>query len=175
MEEKNVRLKDGRTVVLRSLRSDDKQRLLGMFATMSENALLWSNPPYDKQKIDRWMSGSESGLSIVAQSEDGLVGISAIYQFPKPRQKGVSEMMIYIHQDFQGVGLGSEMTDVLITLAKSMGIHRIGLEVVEDNKSAVGLYKKFGFEIEGVLKDAYFGADEKYHNLLVMGIVFPEN
>ena len=175
MEELVIRLADGREVVLRLLRFDDKGLLLKMFASMSEDALIWSNPPYDEQKIDRWMSGSKTGLSLVALSEGRLVGIAAVYQFPRPRMKGVGEMMIYIHQDFHGAGLGTEMTDRLLSLAKNKGLHRIGLEVVEDNKAAVRLYKKFNFEIEGVMKDAYFGADHKYHNMLVMGILFPEN
>lgn len=84
-------------------------------------------------------------------------------------------MMIYIHQDFHGVGLGTEMISKLLAVARHKGLHRIGLEVVENNEAAVRLYKKFGFEIEGVLKDAYFGTDEKYYNELVMGILFHEN
>ncbi len=175
MEELVVRLRDGREIVLRLLRFDDKEPLLKMFASMSENALLWSNPPYDEQKIDRWMSGSKTGLSLVALSADRLVGIAAIYQFLRPREKGIGDMMIYIHQDFHGVGLGTEMTDRLLTLARNKGLHRIGLEVVEENKAAVRLYKKLGFEIEGVRKDAYFGADHKYHNMLVMGVLLPED
>lgn len=175
MEEQVVRLADDREVVLRLLKFDDKELLLKMFDSMSENALLWSNPPYDGAKINRWMSGSETGLSLVVLSEDRLVGITAVYQDPRPRLKGVGGMMIYIHQDFHGVGLGTEMTNKILTLARNKGLHRIGLEVVEDNKAAVRLYKKFGFEVEGVMKDAYFGTDNKYHNLLVMGILFPEN
>ncbi|MFW9833159.1 MAG: GNAT family N-acetyltransferase [Candidatus Thorarchaeota archaeon] len=175
MEELDVQLADGREVVLRLLRSDDKELLMEMFASMSENALFWSNPPYDEPKIDRWMTGSKTGLSLVALSTDRLVGITAVYQDPRPRLRRVGGMMIYIHQDFHGVGLGTEMTNHLLTLARNKDLHRISLDVVEDNKAAVKLYKKLGFEIEGVMRDAYFGADNKYHNLLVMGILFPED
>ncbi len=175
MEDLAIHLKNGREVMLRLLRSDDKDKLLSMFSNMSENALLWSSPPYDEQKIDRWMGGSESGLSLVALSKEQLVGISAVSQFPRPRQIGIGEMIIYIHQDFHGVGLRTEMISTLLALARHKGLHRIGLKVVENNEAAVRLYKKFGFEIEGVLKDAYFGADGKYYNELVMGILFPQN
>lgn len=43
--------------------------------------------------------------------------------------------------------------------------------MVEDNDAAVRLYKRFGFKIEGTMKDAYYGTDEKYHNMLVMGLL----
>ncbi len=175
MEEGKTRLKDGREVLLRLLRHGDKSALLKMVYDLSPDALRWSNPPYDEAKIDRWMSGVENGLSIAAISEERLVGISAIYQFTRPREQGIGNMMIYIHQDFHGVGLGTTMTENLLNLAKMKNLHRVGLEVVEDNEAAVTLYKKLGFKIEGVLCDAYFGDDERYHNMLVMGIILLKN
>ncbi len=40
-------------------------------------------------------------------------------------------------------------------------IRRIELEVYTDNEKAINLYEKFGFKIEGTLKDYVFG-DVKY-------------
>jgi len=52
------------------------------------------------------------------------------------------------------------------------GLHRIGLNVVADNKRARGPpVSKMGFKIEGVMKDAYFGEDGKYHDMLIMGLL----
>ncbi len=175
MKESTFQLKDGREVTLRLLKSEDKDALQGMMADLSREALRWSSPPYDEVKISRWMSGAESGLSIVAVFEGRMVGISAIYQFVRPREIGIGSMMIYIHQDFHGVGLGTAMTDEILMLAKDRGLHRIGLEVVEDNAAAVALYKREGFKVEGILRDAYFGEGGRYHNMLVMGIILSEN
>ncbi len=175
MRKQSVKLKDGREVVLRLLLLDDKEQLLSMVTSLSADALMWSSPPYDEEKVNRWMSGTKSGLSIVAIFNSRLVGIAAVYQFPRPRQIGIAEMMIYIHQDFHGVGLGTMMTENLLVLARNKGLHRIGLEVVEENGAAVWLYKKLGFEVEGILKEAYYGADGKYHNMLVMGILLSKN
>ena len=175
MQEQTFRLKDEREVILRLLKSEDKGPLQNMMAGLSRDALRWSNPPYDEAKINRWMSGVQTGLSIVAIFSDRLVGISSIYEFSRPREKGIGGMMIYIHQEFHGVGLGTAMTDEILKLAKERGLHRIGLEVVEDNDAAVALYKKRGFEVEGVLRDAYFGEDGEYHNMLVMGTLLPRS
>jgi len=54
---------------------------------------------------------------------------------------------------------------------KKYHLHRVGLHVVADNERAVHLYKKFGFKIEGILIDSYFGRDGKYHNELAMGLI----
>jgi RimJ/RimL family protein N-acetyltransferase len=45
------------------------------------------------------------------------------------------------------------------------------LTVVAENARAVRLYEKFGFKVEGVLKDAYFGEDGKYHDELAMALI----
>jgi len=59
----------------------------------------------------------------------------------------------------------------LIELARKEGLRRIGLSVIVDNKPAVHLYQKFDFKVEGVMKEAYFGEDERYHDELVMGLI----
>jgi RimJ/RimL family protein N-acetyltransferase len=64
------------------------------------------------------------------------------------------------------------MFSELLRLAKSKGLHRISLEVVADNERAVHVYRKVGFKVDGVLKDAYFGEDGKYHDEPVMALIF---
>jgi putative acetyltransferase len=78
---------------------------------------------------------------------------------------------MYLHQDYHNIGLGTAMLTFLLDLAKKQGVHRIGLHVIADNAIAIHLYEKFGFKIEGVMKEAYFGADGKYHDEIVMGKV----
>ena len=56
-------------------------------------------------------------------------------------------MIIYPHQDFHNTGLDLAMLTKLVEFAKKEGLHRIGLQVVADNKCAVYLYEKLGFKI----------------------------
>jgi ribosomal-protein-alanine N-acetyltransferase len=52
---------------------------------------------------------------------------------------------MYLHQDFQNVGLGTVMLSRLLELAEKEKLHKIGLTVIADNHIAVHLYEKFGF------------------------------
>lgn len=63
------------------------------------------------------------------------------------------------------------MTERLLQIAKKEGMHKIELTVVADNKVAISLYRKFGFEVEGVSKDSFFGSDGKYHHIVHMGLI----
>lgn len=43
------------------------------------------------------------------------------------------------------------------------------MNVLETNDRAAGLYKRLGFEIEGILKNDKILSDGKYHSTVVMG------
>jgi putative acetyltransferase len=164
-----VKLKDGREVTVRFLTPEDKERLSELFASMSDEALKWGMPPYTKDVIERWINNIPNLIPIVAETNNRLVGYATIFKYPHPRRKGVSDLGMYLHQDYHNVGLGTALLTFLLDLAKKQGVHRIGLHVIADNAIAIHLYEKFGFKIEGVMKEAYFGADGKYHDEIVMG------
>ena len=166
-----VKAKDGRTVTLRFLVGEDKKGVLELFASMSAKALEWGNPPYTDEVVDRWISNLENMIALVAVYDKRIVGYGMISKGTRERRKGVGDLAMYLHQDFQNSGLGTAVLSRLVNLAKKEGMHRIGLDVVADNSIAIHLYEKFGFRREGILKESYLGRDKKYHDELVMGLV----
>jgi putative acetyltransferase len=166
-------LKDGREIMLRFLTVDDKERLFEMFSSMDEKALEWSMAPYNMENIERWISSLPTRIALVAEYQGKIVGWASIYMLPHPRRKGLGDLAIYLHQSFHNVGLGTAMTERLLHLAKNEKMHRLELTVVAENKIALRLYEKFGFQIEGVSTDAFYGHDSKYHNTVNMGLILP--
>jgi putative acetyltransferase len=125
-----------------------------------------------RERIEKgWLSNLQNLMSIVALFQNRIVGHSQIFIFPHSRRKVTGDLLIYVHQDFQDVGLGTVMLIKLLQLAKKDGMHRIVLHVVADNKRAVHLYEKLGFKIEGFLRDSYFGEDKQDHQELAMGLM----
>jgi len=169
-----VTLKDGREARLRFLTADDKERLFRMFSLMSEKALEWSMAPYTMDNVERWINNLPTLIALVAENQDRIIGWASIHKFPHPRRKGLGDLGIYLHQDFHNVGLGTAMTERLLQLAKNEKMHRIELTVVGENKIALRLYEKFGFQIEGVSKDAFYGQDSKYHDIVNMGLILSQ-
>jgi len=166
-----AKLKNGKTVLIRRFRIEDRDRLAEMYSSLSSEAMRWGMPPYDEEVIEKWIGNLQNLIFLVAIYDDRIVGDAHIYKFPHSRRKGTSDLIIYLHQDFQNVGLGTAMLNELIDLAKKEGLHRVSLHVIADNKRAVHVYKKVGFKVEGVLKDSYLGEDDKYHDELVMGLL----
>jgi len=121
-----------------------------MYADLSEETLRWSLPPYARQKIERWTNDLENKIILLGLSGNKVVGHLQITCYPVDRLKGIGELIIYLHQDFQNVGLGAALVKEGISLARSKGWHRIGLRVVADNHRAIKLYEKMGFRKEAV-------------------------
>jgi len=169
-----VTLKDGRGVRLRFLTADDKEKLFRMFSSMSTKAFEWSMVPYTVEDIERGIVNLPTLIALVAEYQDKIVGWANIHKFPHPRRKGLGDLAIYLHQDFHNVGLGTAMTERLLQLAQNEKMHRIELTVVKENKIALHLYEKFGFQIEGVSKDAFYGRDGRYHDIVNMGLILPQ-
>lgn len=81
-----------------------------------------------------------------------------------------------VHPDEHGKGLAWRILDTVILGLKARGMSRIELMVEEDNVRAIAFYKKYGFEIEGVMRSAYKRAEEKHYvNEILMGMLLPSS
>lgn len=62
---------------------------------------------------------------------------------------------IAVHPDYRNQGLGTVFLRELLSISKKEGMVRALLEVRESNLQAIKLYKKFGFEVDGIRKKYY--------------------
>lgn len=164
-------LRDGRKAVVRIFDPDDKEGLVSFFASMSPEALKWGLPPYDRQRIERWLLNLANGVMLVAEFGCKIVGNLYVWWSPAERVKHSGELLIYLHQDFQKAGLGTAMMRRAIEEARSRALHRLQLTVIADNLVAIRLYEKVGFKQEGMRKDAFRSDDGRFHDALEMGLL----
>lgn len=106
----------------------------------------------------------------VAVTGSTVVGMGALF-VNSGKLRNMGRLVLMVHGDFQNKGIGSSLLNTLLHLADhDLGLIRLELDVVVDNESAIHLYKKFGFEIEGRLKKAHFSRGE-YQDIFIMGRV----
>lgn len=142
-----------------------------MYARLSPETVRWGLPPYDRAKVERMTVNLENKISLVALSDSRIVGHLQIYTLPMQQMKGIGELFIYLHQDYQNAGLGTALMREGIRQARARGWHRIRLTVVAENHRAIRSYEKVGFVKEGLSRDNYFGEDGKYHDEVEMGLL----
>ena len=72
--------------------------------------------------------------------------------------------------EFRGRGIGRQLMQRAIDAAWQCGMTRIELTVREHNANAIALYKSFGFEIEGLQRNA-IRIDGQYQNVYAMALL----
>lgn len=119
------------------------------------------------------LATKEHPASIMILAMDGgeIAGIGTIHSGNKIKARHQGELGIVVAKKYQACGIGSEIIRRLIDFCKGNGITtRIQLDTRADNEIAVRLYKKFGFEIEGCLKNTTL-LNGVYYDLYVMGLM----
>ena len=56
------------------------------------------------------------------------------------------EIAIALYQEYCDFGIGKAMLEMLLDIAKQVGYEQAELEVIANNKSAIALYEKLGFQ-----------------------------
>ena len=73
---------------------------------------------------------------------------------------------------YRGQGIGPALLRAAIEEGRTAGLTRIELDVREDNKTAIALYERMGFQREGVKRNA-MRVDGVYYNLVSMALLLP--
>ena len=107
----------------------------------------------------------------IALDKGNVIGWCDIHSqnFPALDHSGVLGMGII--KSHRGQGLGEKLIRTTLAAAKEKGLTRVELTVRETNLPAIALYKKVGFEIEGVQRKAIC-IDGVYTNHIAMAILF---
>lgn len=86
----------------------------------------------------------------VAEINGEIVGNLGFEVCTSPRRRHVGAFGMGVKDEMQGKGVGSALLDCVIDLADNwLNLTRIEISAYVDNASAMALYKKFGFDIEG--------------------------
>jgi putative acetyltransferase len=73
-----------------------------------------------------------------------------------------------VRDDWHGKGVGTALMRAIVDLADNwIGYRRLELTVYTDNAAALALYRKFGFDVEGTLRD-YSYRDGRYVDAYTM-------
>lgn len=100
--------------------------------------------------------GQDASTILVAEEQGELVGYLIVVAGNANRAKHSAYLVIGIAAKDRGQGIGSQLFSQLDVWAKGHQLHRLELTVMKSNSAGVALYKKNGFEVEGVKKDSLF-------------------
>ncbi len=91
---------------------------------------------------------------LVVEIDNEFVGYLALTLGTFKRNRGVATLALGVRGSHTGNGIGSELMSAAISEARKIGIYRLQLHVQTTNELAIKLYRKFGYEVEGTLRNA---------------------
>ena len=142
-------------ITIRRATADDAPALVRVFS--GPRALRGTlQIPYTSEEArrKRLIDLPEGSYPLVAEIAGEVVGQLTLHTNPtRPRRRHAGALGIAVRDDWQGKGVGTALMAACIDLADNwLNLRRLELEVFTDNETAIRLYKKFGFEIEGTLR-----------------------
>lgn len=159
-----------------------KKGLYDFFLSLS-NKTLYNFTPFgrvNEPSIARKTSEELTKKSLKEQKNFGiyinskLIGFGFLKFFEKLQKKYTCSLGIVIGDGYQSKGYGAKLLQHMINWARNHRYKKIWLTVYSDNSQAMKLYKKFGFQIEGIfMYDEYFKKIPRH--VVSMALIFDKN
>ena len=114
----------------------------------------------------------DNSLFLVADAGGEIVGALILRGGARRAIRHEAVLGITVKKEWRSRGGGDALMAYAVDWAKGSGvITRIELQVFTSNKTAIHLYQKHGFEIEGRRRNAVF-REGVYHDNYVMALLF---
>lgn len=180
IQAKEVKLKNGETLILKSPTPDDAQKLLNhlknvfnqSYQNMNHPKNNWDNFPVEEEaKILTDFASSSSKFMISAFHGEKIVGNLGCFGMGGEFLKFNARIGMGLEKEFHNVGLGTKILNYAIENAKQNKIHRLELTVRTFNEAGIALYEKVGFRRVGILEETAFidgkFCDEYMYEMLI--------
>lgn len=166
---KNTQLRDGTPVVMRPIRPEDEPLEAELVKNTSRESLYFRFfgfvPGMDHKMLARFTQiDYDREMAIVAQIEkEGRAQLIGVVRIVGDGWRDTAEYAILVADQWQGHGIGSQMTEYIIEIAREQGYRRITASFLKLNGRMRRLFERFGFEISS-------GSDESdYAELILSG------
>ncbi|WP_128477152.1 GNAT family N-acetyltransferase [Halorussus pelagicus] len=133
-----------RRIEIRPYEDADFEAVVEMYADFEPADRAQGIPPATESRVRDWFENLLEGLNVVAWHEDRAVGHATLVP-----DDDASELAIFVHQDYQRAGIGSDLIRALLGHGQAEGVEKVWLTVERWNHAAVNLYESVGFETNG--------------------------
>jgi L-phenylalanine/L-methionine N-acetyltransferase len=160
-------------VLIRRREKRDAAALVRMFNQPRCALGMVLDPFQSTGELEAWLQSSGTqNFEAVASVDDTAIGLAGLFPC-RDTQSHAGWIILFVHDDFHGCGIGNLLMTVLVTSAHILGLSRMQLMVVDDNDRAIALYRKFGFDVEG-RHEHYARRGDEFLTTLSMARITPK-
>lgn len=164
-----MKIKNGHELLIREAKIEDANEILLLVKNVMGEVEFFPKEPEEfnltvEQEVEYI---KKTSLFLVAEIDGKIVGSTTLQKGSSIKTVHVSTFGITILKAYSGLKIGSLLIKNVIEWSKENGVEKIELEVFEENIPAIGLYKKFGFIVEG-RKNRNIKINDKYKDTLLL-------
>ena len=170
---KEVKLKDGRSVVLQFLSREDFELTLDFFRRLPDDERCYLRRDVTQRDIVEERIGEiEAGLAtgIVAVADGKVVGDALLFVTPRGWYRKTGEMRLIVEPGYRKSGLGTALAREIFILAVKKDLRKLECCIMETQPGAKRMVEKLGFAREGVLSNFLVDLRGRVHDLILMGM-----
>lgn len=163
-------------LLLRRPTQDDVEELVELKNNKAASRLLGGNTPiYTQESISRWIDFHNNNLEevllvIYDEIRSKLIGHVGLYKIDRVAMKTEFGILL-ADDDSRGKGYGTICTKTMVDYAFDvLGMHKVYAQVLSDNKASKAMFRKCGFQIDGVFRDDVL-KNGHYYDVLMMSIL----
>ena len=174
---KEVKLKNEKTVLIRQAEIKDAEKLLDCIKTYIPQSnyipKLKDEIKLTVEQEKEWINSfitNDNSILLVAEYEHQIIGNIDLTGNRRKVMKHTAVIGMGILKEWRNSGLGTELLLSIIEWAVQNPIlELIWLQVYTENELALNLYRKMGFEENGIIKN-FFKQNGKYFDNLTMSL-----
>jgi len=159
-------LRDGGSISIRSIRPDDKQRLLALFARLSSRSVYWrffqTKQRLSEEELHYFTElDFVRNVALVATRREGdaehIIGVGRYFGLDADGQPPTrAEVAFTVADAHQGRGIGTLLLEHLAAIARTHGITTFEAYVLSDNNRMLQVLDASGFAVQRSLKAGVF-------------------
>lgn len=161
----------GETVNLRLMTAADKQAVLDFARSLPEDDLLFLSFDITQEDfVDSWIRQIEKGKwhTVLVEIENKLVGHGSLMRTDQVWSRHLGEIILLLSPDVRGKGLGNVLAGEIFAKAEELQLQKVVARMAADQKGAVQVFEKLGFNAEALLADYVIDRNDKTHDLIAM-------
>ncbi len=136
---------------------DDAEAILAIYnEQVLTSVATFDLVPRTLEEQRRWLTGrSGAHAVVVALNDDGNVaGFGALSPYRERAGYATTvEDSVYVAEQHQNSGVGRELLQHLVELARGHGFHALMAKVVGGHERSIGLHRACGFEVVGIERE----------------------
>jgi ribosomal protein S18 acetylase RimI-like enzyme len=162
----------GSQIVIRPVRESDAEAIrAAVTAVAAEKWYIATVEGFSPDETRAFLKHIVEGKlpQVTALAGDTVVGFCDILPNAAVGFTHVARLGMAVRAQWRRQGIGRQLLNACLALAKKAGIEKVELEVFSDNLGAIRLYESFGFAREGV-KLRGRKLDERYQDVVLMAL-----